>query len=240
MSEFDLNGGEGHLMSQSSINNADGITNSLASLSGPTELPVLRAESYSFSNSRASAEAFGMQGFYVTEPEYTLDVALAGIALDVPEPTIDTFNEDGSAVAHVMIFRNNDPSSDFYYTSHYPTMRGEAIPGNPNLELLAESVDGSGLQELVITPDNQVHIVGTTLTATGLQPNDLIYVWASLVTSGTRGGFGDAFNTLTMEFEDPVGLSHSPHNLVPEPTSLVLAGCLVSLVAFRRLRLCSR
>ncbi|MCA9242030.1 MAG: PEP-CTERM sorting domain-containing protein [Planctomycetales bacterium] len=221
--DSDIDGGVGFIVSQSSLDNAQGIGNAYADLSGPIDLPLLRAESYSNPNSRVSSQAFGMQGFYVTGSEYSLDVALAGIAFDAPSvPGVS--NEDGSAVAHVMIFRDNDPSTPVAPFSDYGTMRFEVIPGTGDLELLADAVEPSGLATLSITPDNQVHIVGTTLTATGLLPNDLIYVWANLSTSGTRGGFGDAFDTLTMQFQNPQGLSHTPHPSVPEPASYVLLG----------------
>ncbi|MCA9261320.1 MAG: hypothetical protein KDA61_19025, partial [Planctomycetales bacterium] len=182
-------------------------------------------------------QAFGLQGFYVTQSSYTLDVTLSGIAYDAPEPSSTVFNEDGSVVAHVMLLRDNDPSSDISYTSHYATMKFELIPGS-DVEILSESLDGSGAAALVIPPDNVVHSVSATLNVAGLTPGELIYVWADLNASGTRGGFGDAYSTLTMSFQDPTGLSHTPIPNVPEPTSglLWLIGLAGSEIGARRRR----
>jgi hypothetical protein len=234
--ENDSDGGVGMMSSFSSLNNVDGIGNARASLSGPTELPILSAEAFSQSNSRAAAQAFGMQGFYVNSSEYSLDITLSGIAMDNPAPGN---NADGSAVANVMIFRDNDPGTDVVPTSHYATMKFEVIPGSGDLELLADAVNGSGLATLTISPDNSVHSVSTTLTVSGLEINELIYVWAEVLVGGTRGGFGDAFDTLTMEFQNPQGLSHTPHPVIPEPTSvfLMLLGT-AGLIAARRNRRC--
>ena len=176
-----------------------------------------------------------MQGFYVGATSYLLDITLTGIANDVPELAPNVFNEDGSAVAHVMIIRDNDPTSDISYTSHYPTMKFELIPGSGDLEVLADALTGA-LPTLTIPPDNQVHSVSTTLSITGLTPGELIYVWADLNASGTRGGFADAYSTLTMAFQDSTGLSHTAP--VPEPSEylLMLAGLGVIGAAARRAR----
>jgi hypothetical protein len=227
--ESTSDGGVGVLNSSVALDNTDGVLNAIASLDGAADLPSLGAEAFSYANSRASSQAFGMQGFYVTGSTYSLDITLTGSALDVP-----TSDVDGSAVAHVMIFRDNDPSTDFYLTSHYPTMKFEGIPGEPDLELLADALEPSGLPTLTIPADGQLHSVSTTLTVTGLAPNDLIYVWADLVASGTRSGYGDALDTLTMSFQNPTGLSHDPHP-IPEPSTwLICSLAVMGLAAWRR------
>ncbi len=239
--DSDSDGGEGFVTSYSSLNNADGDGQARAELNGPTELPVLNAEAFSHAevlpqrSSRVDANAFGLQGFYVGGTSYALDITLSGIANDVPEPNPSVFNEDGSVVAHVMIIRDNDPGSDISFTSHYPTMKFELIPGSGDLEILADAVDGLGQATLVIPPDNTMHTVTTTLTISNLVPNELIYVWAGLTASGTRGGFGDSFSTLTMAFQDPAGLSHNP---IPLPAGVWLFGAgLAALAGVRRRRL---
>lgn len=236
-SEFDSDGGQGLTTSFSSLNNVDGDGQALADLSGPTDLPILKAEAFSHvqalpvRSSGVGAQAFGLQGFYVGATSYSLDITLSGIANDVPEPTAGDFNEDGNATAHVMIIRDNDPSSDISFTSHYPTMKFEVIDGN-ELELLADAVNDVGQQTLTIPPDNTVHSVSTTLDVTGLTPGELIYVWADVVVSGTRGGFGDAFDTLTMQFQNSQGLSHTP--TIPEPSTLALGLATTVALIFNR------
>lgn len=217
--DSDFDGGIGFTSSFSSLDNIDGIGKAQATLDTQMELPILKAEAFSQSNSRAASQAFGMQGFYVSSSQYSLDITLSGIAMDNPAPGS---NADGSVMANVMIFRDNDPDSDVVPTSHYPTMKFEVIPGSDDLELLADAVDGSGLAILSIPPDSTAHSLSTTLTISNLGINDLIYVWAVVIASGTRGGFGDAFDTLTMEFQNSQGLSHTPHSVVPEPTTLIL------------------
>lgn len=225
--DSDFDGGIGLTMSSSSLNNVDGSGQALSELNGQMELPVLKVDAFSHEqalpqrSSRVGAQAFGLQGFYAAGSSYSLDINLTGIANDVPEPSPNVFNEDGSVVAHVMIIRDNDPNSDISFTSHYPTMKFELIPGS-DLEILADSVNVAGQATLVIPPDNTVHNVSTTLTAADLNFNDLIYVWTDLNASGTRGGFGDAFSTLTMQFQNSQGLSHTPHPPVPEPSALAL------------------
>ena len=238
-SEFDSDGGIGITVSTSSLNNDDGNGQAMADLNGPTDLPILRAEAFSHAealpqrSSRVASQAFGLQGFYVTGTSYSLDITLTGIANDVPEATPTEFNEDGQASAHVMIIRDNDPSSDINFTNHYPTMKFELIPGT-DLEILADAVTPIGAQSLVIPPDNMVHSVSETLTVTGLAYGELIYIWADVLTSGTRGGFGDAFNTLTMSFQDPTGLSHTPPPAIPEPYTCVMTLVGLGLVTQRK------
>lgn len=238
--DSDIDVGVGLTTSMSSLNNADGMGNAQAELLGPGELPILKAEAYSHvealpqRSSRVAAQAFGLQGFYVSDSSISLDVTLSGIANDVPNVAA-VFNEDASLTAHVMIIRDNDPSSEISFTSHYPTMKFENIPGSPDLELLADAVTGSGAASLVIPPDNTVHSVSTTLTAAGLNYGDLIYVWAEVSASGTRGGFADGFDTLTMQFQGSPMLSHDPLPPVPEPATgwLMVGGLLLTQLATR-------
>lgn len=240
-SAFDSDGGIGQSTSNALLNNADGNGRAFADLSGPTELPILKAEAFSNAqtastrSSRVAAHAFGLQGFYVGGTSYSLDVTLSGIANDVPAAGAGVFNEDGSIVAHVMVIRDEDPGTDIAFSSDYASMKFEYIPSS-DLTLLAEIFHPSGLTSLVIPADNTFHNLATTINVTGLLPGELIYVWASLSASGTRGGFGDAYSTLTMQFQDPTGLSHVA--AIPEPAEylMLLAGLGVLGAAKRRKR----
>lgn len=224
-SAFD--GGVGFSTSFSSLSNGDGNGRASASLNGPTELPVLRAEGFSGPNSRGVGEAVGMQGFFYNgggSGSYMLDVFLTGVALDTdPSP----FTTDGSLTAKVLIFRDNNPATDTPYSTAYDTLKFEILPFAGDLEELADA--GTTLQ---IIADGQVRSISTTLSVSGLNAGDLIYVWANLIGEGTRNGFGDGFNTLTMEFQDPTGLS--PHAPVPVPPAIALFGSALMLGWWRR------
>lgn len=237
---FDSDGGAGMTTSMSSLNNVDGDGQALAQLNGQVQLPTLKADAFSNAqtgsqrSSRVTSQAFGLQGFYTSGDSYTLNVSLSGMAFDAP----GTSNEDGSVTARLMLIRDNDPSTPIDFTSDYGTMKFEVIPGSGDLEILAESIDGIGLSTLVIPPDGSQRTVTDSLTASDLDFNDLIYVWSTVTASGTRGGFGDSFSTLTMQFTDPSGLSSDPLPPIPEPSTLVLG--LLALAAMasqtRRLR----
>jgi hypothetical protein len=62
------------------------------------------------------------------------------------------------------------------------------------------------------------------LSTANLPEGALFYVWASLETRGLRGTSGEAFDTLTLGFDDARGLSHT--GVVPEPATAatLLAG----------------
>lgn len=227
LSDFD--GGVGFTTSFSSISNSDGNAQARADLNGPTELPVLRAQGFSQANSRATGEAVGMQGFFYNgagSGTYNLDVVLTGIAND-PNPSPTT--TDGNVSAHVLIFRDNDPTTATDFSTDYSTLKFEILSLSGELEELADAG-----QTLTIVPDNLVHSVPTTLSISGLNTGDLIYVWASLIGSGTRSGFGNGFSTLNLAFQDPSGLSHSA---VPIPAAgLLFAPALLMLGALRTRR----
>lgn len=220
----DQNGGVGLTSSYSSLSTADGNGQAQADLNGSTELPVLRAQAFSQSNSSASAQAVGMQGFYYDgsgSGTYQLDIMLAGIANN---PSLIAV--DGGLSASVVIFRDTDPSTDVDFSVSYGTLKFEIIPLTGDLELLADA--GMALQ---ITPDNVQHTVSTTLSVSGLNAGDLLYVWASVGGGGTRGGFGDGFDTLTLQFQDASGLSHTP---VPIPGACAMFAPALLLIARRR------
>lgn len=208
---FDNDGGEGFTTSFSSLSNLDGNGRAEATLSGPTLLPVLRAEAYTPAggSSRVDAEATAMQGFYLgagSLGSYTLNLTLSGSA---------TY----SLAASVLVFRDTDPSTPSPYTAHEATFVHEIIPGS-DLELL-----GSGNTDIVA--DGNPQSASFSVIASGLATGDLIYVWASLRASGLNGGWANGYNTLNMAFANDVGLSQTAP--VPEPASalLLLAGLAV-------------
>jgi hypothetical protein len=209
----DAGGGVGFTTSHTAVNNIDGIAQAQADLNGLVELPVLRAQAFGLPNAGATAQAAGMQGFYYDgsgSGTYQLDIALSGI---VNNPSVVPGRQDGSLTANVFIFRDNDPSTDTPYSNSYGSFLFEIIPSSSDLEVLTDA----GL--LQIAPDNVQHTVSTSLSVSGLNPGDLIYVWAQVQASGLRGGSGDGYDTMTMQFQNASGLSHSP---VPIPGAFAL------------------
>lgn len=216
---FDTDGGTNVTNSYSSASNADGNGQAEATLTGPSSLPVLRAEAYSIGSSEVSAEAGTLQGFYVGPGgllDYTLEVVLTGQATR-------------SAIATVAIFRDTDPTSDFFYTSDAATMFFEVIPLTGDLELVDRiTVD--------LLADGTPQTATGTITVTDLQAGDLFYVWATLIATGRNGTYGDAYNTVNMAFTDPTGLSQTAP--IPEPGTwaLLAAGLGLTGWAARRRR----
>lgn len=218
--DFDIDGGVGPKDSYSSLSNIDGSGQALASLDGPTALPILKAEAYSQAFSRVSAEAVGMQGFFYDgsgNGDYELEVSLSGLA-------------SGRLEADVFVFIDHDPESDPDFSTDDGTMRFEIIDLSDDLELL-------DVLNLQIPGDEIERSVTGSLFVSGLNYGDLIYVWAGLLADGIRGGYADGFNTLNLAFTDPTGLSQEPPPaIVPLPGTMALLGPAL-LLGLRRRRL---
>lgn len=202
MSDFDLDGGVGDVFSFSSLDNSDGNGQAQSSLSGPTALPVLSIDAFSGPDSRVGSDATGVREYNYSGPatSITLDVTLDGEA-GAPVPN-DAFLEANIAVIK---------GTDLPFTTDFATLIFEIVPGTPGLELVDTlSLDFFGL----------INAGPQTLTgslAVPLEDGDNYFVWAGLEGSGTRGGFADAANTLTMSFSNDTGIT-----VVPEPSTLLM------------------
>ncbi|MFO1318489.1 MAG: hypothetical protein U1F52_02640 [Burkholderiales bacterium] len=208
---FDDDGGESFVVSDSSASNTDGSGRAQATLDGPTGLGVLRAEARSLGNSRASALASAMQGFYVGPDggdRYALEVTLTGQAT-------------GSGHVIVAVFRDTDPASPFSYASDGSTLLREVYPGTPDL-------DGLQTIDLELPPDGSTQAVSGALALTGLRQGDLFYVWAALEVVGRDGTYADALHTVNMAFTNPTGLSQAAP--VPEPEAWAMLGVGIGML----------
>lgn len=203
----DIDGGDGLSSSYSSINNSDGNAQAQATISGAQSLIELKAEAFSGSNSRATAEAAAMQQYLYqgASSNFSLDVTLDGEIINGSQ------DFDASLSANVMVFI----ASDIEFYSDYGTFAFEVLPGTPGASLLDE-VEINFLALNFLDAGFQSH---TETLNFSLNPGDLVYIWASLIGSGTRGGSADAFSTLDLNFTagNTGGLS-----AVPLPAPLVL------------------
>ena len=214
---FDSDGGEGFASSQSALSNIDGQGQAEAVLTGPVNLPILRAEAFAATgrSSRVQATAAGMQGFYVGAnglPAYQLALALSGQAT-------------GTVHADVLVFRDLDPTSLPQFTSDMGTMAFEVVALSGDLELLQRLT-------LTLPADGTAQSASATLDIENVAAGDLFHVWASLGPSGLRGTYGDAFNTFRLSYTDTTGLSQTAP--VPEPGAWLMLAAGLSALAWRR------
>lgn len=212
--DFSTDGGVGFTSAYTTLNNPDGDAQAGAGLDGPSLLPVLGAEGFSGPDSMAVGQATGLQKFAYSGlgTSISLDILLAGEA-SAPDPA-DAFVR-GSVV--VMI-----GSSLPFFTTDFGTLVFEVVPGSAGLDLLGASEISLDVNA---GPQSKTDSISFSLNS-----GDEILVWASLIAGGTRSGFGDAFDTLTMSFSDPSGITPAP---LP-PAVVLLAPALLWLRTFAR------
>jgi len=212
---FDIDGGEGFNASYSSLNNADGTSEASASLAGSTYLPVLRARGYSNAGTGAWSTAYGIQGYTfsgASSQNITLSLDLTGSA-GGPDSYVR------SDVAVIL-------GSNLEYYADFDTLMSEIFLGNPGF-----SVFGTSSPSI----QNAVNATVSDSIAFTLNPGDVFYVWAGLYAGGVRTGYGDAFNTLTMSFDNDAFLQVAS---VPEPSTYLLFGIgLLGLLFVNRRKL---
>ena len=216
-------GGDGFTSSATDFSNQDGNGRALVSLTGPTSLPVLKAEAYSPLNglSRVSAFATAMQGFTLGPNalgQYDLDISLSGDAT-------------GQVSAQVWLFVDTDPSTPPPFSTSAGTLFFEIFPGSADLQV----VDSLNLG---LPANGSTQTVGGTLSAIETPAGSNLYVWAQLNAVGRDGTYANAYHTLDFQWADATGLTPTSAAAVPEPGTLLsmLAG-LGLLAAGRRRRL---
>lgn len=221
--QFDsaFDGGELATSAYQTLNNADGNGQASADLNGPAFLPVLAAEGFSGFDSRIGTSAVGMLGYTYTGAAVTsisLDVVLEGEIGGTTDPV------DANVEANVAVVIGD--ISD--YSTDYPTFRFEVLPSIPGATL----ADETNLSLDLALSGSQTMTDSLNFT---LNPGDDFFVWAGLNAGGTRGGYGDAFSTLTMSFSDATGISAT--EVVPIPAAAWLFGsALLGVLGLTRRR----
>jgi hypothetical protein len=202
MFDSDLDGGEGFVSASAALANSDGNGQAQSSLNGPTALPVLSMDAFSGPDSRVGSDATGVREYVYNGAmtNITLDLTLDGDA-GAPDPS------DASLQGNVAVIKG----TDLPFTTHFPTLIFEIVPGDPDLELV---------ESLTLDFFGFINLGPQTLTGSlnvPLEDGDNFFVWAGLIGSGTRSGFADASTTLTMSFSDDTGIT-----VIPEPSTLLM------------------
>lgn len=218
-------GGAGVASASTSLHNVDGDGRVLADLSGPAQLPVLHAEAQSHAasasqrSSNVQAVGTAMRQYLYNGPATSVDLmAVLHGAANATHPS------DALLLAHVLAYAG--PDLDVFSTS-YGTLRFEIIPGLSDLTVLDEVT-------LTVPTNGGVQSVNGTLSL-ALNDGDSFFVWAQLITSGTRGGSANGFDTLNLQFGDATGITPVGPAAVPLPNMVLLeAGALLALVLRRR------
>lgn len=202
MFDSDLDGGEGSFAAFASLSNTDGNGSAQVALDGPTWLPVIGVDAFSGPDSRVTSDGVGVREYTYNGPAttITLDITLKGEA-GAPDPS-DAYLQGNVAVIK---------GTKLDFTTHFPTLIFEVVPGDPSLTL----VDYTSLGFSGYINDGMQTLTGSLTVP--LQDGDNFFVWAGLSGSGTRGGYADAASTLDLAFSNDAGIAP-----VPEPTTALL------------------
>jgi hypothetical protein len=200
-------GGQGQVQASSELSNTRGNGRALVELTGPTSLPILKAEAYSTNAlSRATAIATGMQGFRLGSnvlDSYTLNLSLEG--------AIGANGASGTPQSQVFatVGLMSSESGDISFSQDAGTQFYENFAG-----------DLLGTQSAMLADGETSKSFSLTASTAGLAEGSYLYVWVQLGARGARSGFGEAYDTLTMSFSNAQGLT--PLTAVPEPQSVLL------------------
>ena len=218
---YNSDGGDGS-SSATSKEITYGTSEALATLSGTSFLPTLKAFSGSLTGAGAFASATGVQGYTYAGPATTITLDLN---LDV---TIND-GDDGRAEAAAQVAVIFTDNLGFY--TDFGTVVFEAAPPN--------SVSGSSQ----LSASSSLNTLTDTITF-DVVPGDEFLIWAGLQTKAWRGGVADAFSTFTMDFFDAQGnpldigssaASIANPNPVPLPAAIWLFGSgLLGLIGIAR------
>jgi hypothetical protein len=199
-------------------------------------IPVLKAESFSDSeHGGAAASAFAVEAYTNTSgstQSYALDFLLDAVVVD--STTLSPLDQGTTVVAGGFVVKAD--SGLYSFSSDFETVIGNLLfQSSIPLELIATDL-------LTALPNGGVPQNLQDTVNFDLADGESAYVLAFLTAQAMRdGSSADAFSTLTVEFQDPIGLvsaSNSGSTEVPEPGSLGLMalGAILTLAARRSRR----
>ncbi|MDX2462272.1 MAG: PEP-CTERM sorting domain-containing protein [Gammaproteobacteria bacterium] len=198
-------------------------------------IPVLKAESFSDSvNGGAAASAFAVEAYTNTSgstQSYALDFLLDAVMVKDETTPLDLGT---TVVAGGFVVKAD--SGLYSFSSDFETVIGNLLLQSViTLELIATDL-------LIARPNDGAPQDLQDTVNFDLADGESAYVLAFLTAQAMRdGSSADAFSTLTVEFQDPIGLvsaSNSGSTEVPEPGSLGLMalGAILTLAARRSRR----
>ena len=215
---FNDDGGR-HQSSAASNETTYGTSRAASALSGTTFTPNLQAYAKADDEGGAFALAMGVQGYtYAGQAKtITLDLNLSAVINDGSEGRAE-------ALARVAVIFTND----LFFSPFFGTL-SEAAPSGSIRET------SQTVLRITSSTNGNFHQISFDVL-----PGDEFLVWAGLEAKAWRGAEADAFSTLTMNFDDPTGLSAAgadspPVSAVPLPAGawLFLSG-LALLGGLRR------
>lgn len=213
--QSNVDGGE-FSNSATASENSYGSASATASYTGvsPTFLPTLAVDASSGLGRRADANAFGVQGYTYNgaATTITLDFNLHGSVGDNPSGYI--YNNLRADIAVVT-------GSAMNWYPDYATLIFELVAFDPGLSVVGN--------ETVFITD------GVDVNAPGFISFDItdgmdFYVVASMGATA-QNGFATALNTLSMQFDNDMGLTAASASVVPVPAAVWLFGSgLIGLI----------
>ncbi|GEM_PF-2117722 len=186
-------GGEFATSAASSLSDSSGVSNAEATLSGTSFTPILKAFASSqpsagaIPGTRAFVSTVGAQGYTYSGPGETITLDLV---LEVILDETAVGSPRANATARVAVIFANDLD----FLTDFGTLVFEAAPaGSVKAQTSMFANIDSGMQGPVSVIDTLSFDVVT---------GDEFLVWSGLEADAFRGGIADAFNTLTMSFNE--------------------------------------
>ncbi|WP_281556244.1 PEP-CTERM sorting domain-containing protein [Thalassomonas sp. RHCl1] len=194
-----------------------GYSQAYAALDGSSYLPALKVQASSDEQKGGNAEAFAMQRYTYTGTEATtidLDINLHG--------SVGSNNNDG--------YSNNSLRADV------AIFIGDSLEWSTDIATLYyELASDMEKDKTTLYINSGIDVNNLDSLSFDLQPGENFFVVASMKAK-SRNGYADAWNTLSLNFEDDSKLvaasaASTPVD-VPEPTSLGMLGLALSLLSF--------